>query len=110
MSSRTSSPHSRILSNHSCAMDPNSAACSFIHASMAGSRSTAPLNRSNSVLIVAPLSAFGIYGYIALLHEKRKGQALSNAPFGNCQTAQSGEDSGCDADLHGIKLRLSIFV
>src|SRR5439155_7302705 len=41
-------------------MAPNSPACSFIHASMAGSRSTAPLNRSNSVLIVAPFSAFGI--------------------------------------------------
>src|SRR5215471_8421315 len=36
-------------------MAPNSPACSFIHASMAGSRSTAPLNRSNSVLIVALL-------------------------------------------------------
>src|ERR1700720_1652334 len=35
-------------------MAPNSLACPFIHASMAGSRSTAPLNRSNSVLIVAP--------------------------------------------------------
>src|SRR6185295_13410558 len=33
-------------------MAPNSPACSFIHASIAGSRSTAPLNRSNSVLIV----------------------------------------------------------
>jgi hypothetical protein len=28
---------------------------------MAGSRSTAPLNRRNSVLIVAPLSAFETY-------------------------------------------------
>src|SRR5258708_14156287 len=36
-------------------MAPNSPECSFIHASMAGSRSTAPLNRSNSVLIIAPL-------------------------------------------------------
>ena len=36
-------------------MAPNSPACSFIHASMAGSRSIAPLNRSNSVLIVARL-------------------------------------------------------
>src|SRR6266436_7824925 len=36
-------------------MAPNSTECSFIHASMAGSRSTAPLNRSNSVLIIAPL-------------------------------------------------------
>src|SRR5580704_4742339 len=35
-------------------MAPKSPACSFIHASMVGSRSTAPLNRSNSVLIVAP--------------------------------------------------------
>ena len=31
---------------------PNSPACFFIHASMVGSRSTAPLNRINSVLIV----------------------------------------------------------
>src|SRR5882762_2860945 len=38
-------------------MAPNSPSCSFIHASMAGSRSTAPLNRSKSVLIVARLSA-----------------------------------------------------
>src|SRR5205809_6085262 len=41
-------PHSRITSNHSCAMAPNPPACAFIHASMAESRSTAPLNRSNS--------------------------------------------------------------
>src|ERR1700733_5383856 len=45
-------------------MDPNPPACSFIHASMAGSRSTAPLNRSNSVLIIARLSAFGMCGYV----------------------------------------------
>src|SRR5712692_5366547 len=31
-------------------MAPNPPGCSFIHASMAGSRSTAPLNRSNCVL------------------------------------------------------------
>src|SRR6516164_2948030 len=31
-------------------MAPNSPACSFIHASMAGSRSTAPSNRSKAVL------------------------------------------------------------
>src|ERR1700675_2187016 len=48
-------------------MAPNSPACSFIHASMAGSRSTAPLNRSNSVLIAAPLSAFEICGCVAPL-------------------------------------------
>src|SRR5271156_2496814 len=52
-------------------MAPNSPACSFIHTSMARSRSTAPLNRSNSVLIIAPLSAFEISAYIAL-HEERK--------------------------------------
>jgi hypothetical protein len=34
---------------------------------MAGSRSTAPLNRSNSVLIVARLSAFEIDGHVASL-------------------------------------------
>src|SRR5258708_11506977 len=53
-------------------MAPNSPACSFIHASMAGSRSTAPLNRSNSVLIIAPLSSFEISAYTAPLHEERK--------------------------------------
>src|SRR5260370_28987224 len=53
-------------------MAPNSLACSFIHASMAGSRSTAPLNRSNSVLIIAPLSSFEISAYTAPLHEERK--------------------------------------
>src|SRR5208282_5627554 len=36
-------------------MAPNPPACSFIHTLMAGSRSTAPLKRSNSVLIVATL-------------------------------------------------------
>jgi hypothetical protein len=50
--SRTSSPHSRITSNHFCAMAPNSPACSFIQPSIAGSRSTAPFNRNNSVLVV----------------------------------------------------------
>src|SRR6267154_1293939 len=63
-SSRTSSPHLRITSNHCCAMAPNSPACSFIHASMAGSRSTAPSNRSNSVLIISLLSAFESGGYV----------------------------------------------
>src|ERR1700722_19827989 len=48
-------------------MAPNSPACSFIHASMAGSRSTAPLNRSNSVLIVDSTSAFEICGHVAPL-------------------------------------------
>src|SRR5881394_104618 len=38
-SSRTSSPHFRITSNHCCAIAPSSPACSFIHASMAGFRS-----------------------------------------------------------------------
>src|ERR1700757_848585 len=46
-------------------MTPNSPECSFIHALMAGSLSTAPLKRSNSVLIVAPLFSFEIYGYVA---------------------------------------------
>src|SRR5436309_7758438 len=45
-------------------MAPNSPACSFIHASMAGSRSTAPSNRSNSVLIISLLSAFESCGYV----------------------------------------------
>src|SRR5712692_2376963 len=67
-------------------MAPNSPECSFIHASMAGSRSTAPLNRSNSVLIVAPL--FRDLRLRNTLHEKatglscpeeRKGYFLSNA-------------------------------
>src|SRR5882762_95835 len=67
-SSRTSSPHFRITSNHWCAMAPNSPECSFIHASTAGSRSTAPLNRSNSALIVAPLLAKSTVMHT--LHEK----------------------------------------
>src|SRR5579872_3089676 len=46
-------------------MAPNSPACPFIHASIAGSRWTAPLNRSKSVLIAAPPSAFEICGYVA---------------------------------------------
>src|SRR6267378_947322 len=45
-------------------MAPDSPACSFIHTSMAGSRSTAPLNRNKSVLIVTPLSNFEICGSI----------------------------------------------
>ena len=45
-------------------MAPNSPACSFIQASMAGSRSTAPSNRSNSVLIISLLSAFESCGYV----------------------------------------------
>jgi hypothetical protein len=57
--SRTSSPHFRITSSHSRAIAPNSPPCTFIHASMAGSRSTAPLNRSNSVLTVALLLLSG---------------------------------------------------
>src|SRR4051812_4265204 len=36
-------------------MAPNSPSRSFTHASIAGSRSTVPLNRSNGVLIVALL-------------------------------------------------------
>src|SRR5579864_4352619 len=40
-------------------MAPNPPACAFIHASMAGSRSTAPSNRSNSDFIAARFSAFG---------------------------------------------------
>src|SRR5690348_14407866 len=36
-------------------MAPNSPACLFIHLSMAGSRSTAPLNRNKSVFIVTLL-------------------------------------------------------
>src|SRR5712664_2968776 len=53
-------------------MAPNSPACSFIHASMAGSRSTAPSNRSNSVLIISLLSAFESCGYVTQgLYRKR---------------------------------------
>src|ERR1700721_2883427 len=52
-------------------MTPNSPSCSFIHASMAGSRSTAPLNRSNSVLTIALLSAFEIYGNVELFTQPR---------------------------------------
>ena len=59
-SSRTSSPHPRITSNHSCAMALQFTPCSFIHVSMAGSRSTAPLNRRNYVFIETPLFAFNL--------------------------------------------------
>src|SRR6266403_1374521 len=45
-------------------MAPNSPECSFIHASMAGSRSTAPSNRSNSVLIISLPSAFESCVYV----------------------------------------------
>src|ERR1700738_2762743 len=64
----------------------NSPEWSFIHESMAGSRSTAPLNRSNSALIVAPL--FEIYGYVTpymrrpltcCARRNEKGYFLSNA-------------------------------
>ena len=65
--SRTSSPHFRITSNQRRAMVPNPPTCCLIHASMAGSRTTAPLNRSNSVLIVTPLSVLDIFGYGAPL-------------------------------------------
>src|SRR5712664_813877 len=44
-------------------MAPNSPACSLIQASMAGARSTAPLNRSNSVLIVATLESAGVFSH-----------------------------------------------
>jgi hypothetical protein len=45
---------------------------------MAGSRSTAPLNRSNSVLIVAQFSLSGLC-LRGALHEERKGSILRNA-------------------------------
>jgi len=44
-----------------------------IHVWMAGSCATAPSNRSHFALIVAPLSAFQIYGYVAASHEKANG-------------------------------------
>ncbi len=44
-------------------MAPNSPVCSLIQASMAGARSTAPLNRSNSVLIVATLESAGVFSH-----------------------------------------------
>ena len=42
----------------------------------AGSRSTVPLNCNNSVLFVAPLSAFEIYGCIVPSHEQRISQSF----------------------------------
>src|SRR5882757_9069397 len=48
-------------------MVPNPPACPFIHASMAGSRSTAPLNRSNFVLIVATLFCFRELWFLSTL-------------------------------------------
>src|ERR1700735_1328124 len=83
-------------------MAPNPPVCSFIQAAMAGSRSTAPLNRSNSVFMVLrfPLSYFGnpratIYNFIredfiaysrqsaglkALLRAGQGGPVLSRLP------------------------------
>src|SRR5580704_15006342 len=63
-------------------MAPNSPACSFIHASMAGSRSTAPLNRSNSVLIIAPLSAFEISAFTAPFRKERRDAVGLRIPTG----------------------------
>src|SRR5215472_11358722 len=45
-------------------MAPNSPACSFIHASMAGSRSTTPLNRSKAVLQAGK-------SFLSRIHEAR---------------------------------------
>src|SRR3984885_7365660 len=44
-------------------MAPNSPVCSLIQASMAGARSPAPLNRSNSVLIVTTLESAGVLSW-----------------------------------------------
>src|SRR5882762_10329077 len=75
-------------------MAPNPPACSFIHASMAGSRSTAPLNRSKSVLIVAPLSGFEICGYITeglpVTREQRPGMSPNPQMFAqDCSEAEA---------------------
>ena len=49
--------------------------------SMAGSRSTAPLSRSNSVFIVFPLSAFQTGGYVAPLSvPPKRSTLLADAP------------------------------
>jgi hypothetical protein len=52
---------------------------------MAGSRSTAPLNRSKSVLIAARLSAFRINGYVAPLPYQQAGIAPGSS-WRFCQT------------------------
>ncbi len=57
-------------------MAPNSPACSFIHASMAGSRSTAPLNRSNSVL-----SRHGIFRATCSFQGARLSRSSRISPF-----------------------------
>src|SRR5438046_3480013 len=83
-------------------MAPNSPACSFIHASTAGSRSTAPSNRSNSVLIISLLSAFESCGYVTeglpvTRSHWENSQQLSDTPqvttntLSCCTTAGLGE-------------------
>src|SRR5580692_6546358 len=69
-------------------MAPNPPVCFFIHASMARSRSTAPLNRSNSVLIVAP-------------HQDRRPQTRG---------ASTGLSSGLGTDLREYGLLSEEFV
>src|SRR5271166_4654307 len=97
-------------------MAPNSPACSFIHTSMAGSRSTTPLNRSNSVLIVAPLSAFGIYGYVATFPPAKSVGYFGAVRLRDGQFVQTVEESmsqeyieirgARENNLKGVSLRI----
>src|ERR1700733_374192 len=66
-------------------MAPNSPGCSFIQASMARSRSTAPLNRSKSVLIVAPLLAFEIHANVAPLSGRKERNRSLEALFSSAR-------------------------
>src|SRR5262249_10338332 len=82
-------------------MAPNPPACCFIHASMAGSRSTAPLNRSNSVLIAAPLAFSRSVVYVASL------AALEQNPDGNRPSCRRSAILANAAIFYNLDLRLT---
>src|SRR5581483_223499 len=103
-SSRTSSPHLRITSNHSRATAPNSPACSFIQPSMAGSRSTAPLNRSNSVLLIAATVRFRdqvLTCYSLFISQRHHGIDSGCAPCRHVSGDQGNRDDGGDGSGNG---------
>jgi hypothetical protein len=60
--------------------DGSQSTCLLFHPRIDGwIRSTAPLNRSNSVLLVAPLSAFEICGYVAALPSLQQNPPVWNS-------------------------------
>src|SRR5882672_8852164 len=86
-------------------MAPNSPACSLIQASMAGARSTAPLNRSNSVLIVATLESAGVFSHGVL-----RGTCWFQGTSQNAMRERSEEHTSelqSHSDLHSFPTRRS---